>query len=253
MRYRRLLSAVDTLELTLRAFSKYMPLRFVQSIVDRGTAPQLGGRRQPVIVMFSDIEGFTSIAETLTPDELMPQLSRYFSEISEEILASGGTIDKFIGDSVMAFWPMPDDETKRVTLVCAAVLRASNRVAAVNATFREEGRPAMPTRFGLHAGEAMVGSVGTPDRMNYTALGHTVNVASRIEQLNKTYGTRLLVSAAIHDRALQDVRFRYVDATTVRGTHEPLNVYELLPAEPFTIAESNSMEPPSTHESSIVG
>lgn len=228
----RLLAAVDTLELTLRAFSKYMPLQFVQTIVDRGITPELGGRRQPVIVMFSDVEGFTGIAETLTPDELMPQLSRYFSEISDEILASGGTIDKFIGDSVMAFWPLPDEEPKQVTLVCNAVLRASDRVDAINAVFRAEGRPALPTRFGLHAGDAMIGSVGTPDRMNYTALGHTVNVASRIEQLNKTYGTRLLVSAAIRNRASPEVRFRYVDAATVRGTHVPFEVYELLPSGP---------------------
>ena len=245
----RLLSAVDTLELTLRAFSRYMPLRFVQAIVDRGTAPQLGGRRQPVIVMFSDVEGFTGIAETLTPDALMPQLSRYFSEISEEILASGGTIDKFIGDSVMAFWPMPDEETARVTQVCAAMLRASDRIDAINAVFRAEGRPAMPTRFGLHAGDAMIGSVGTPDRMNYTALGHTVNVASRIEQLNKTYGTRLLVSAAIHDRAASAVRFRYVDAATVRGTHEPMDVYELLPAEARDGIAARQLASPSAEAS----
>ncbi len=249
----RLLAAVDTLELTLRAFSKYMPLRFVQTIVDRGIAPELGGRRQPVIVMFSDVEGFTSIAETLAPDELMPQLSRYFSEISDEILASGGTIDKFIGDSVMAFWPLPDERPEQVTLVCSAVLRASDRVDAINAIFRDEGRPALPTRFGLHAGEAMIGSVGTPNRMNYTALGHTVNVASRIEQLNKTYGTRLLVSAAIRDRASPEVRLRYVDAATVRGTHEPLEVYELLPTEPRSGGVARQTGTAPAHEASSAG
>ena len=99
----------------------------------------------------------------------------------------------------------------------------------------------------------MIGSVGTPNRMNYTALGHTVNVASRIEQLNKTYGTRLLVSAAIRDRASPEVRLRYVDAATVRGTHEPLEVYELLPTEPQSGGVARQIGTAPAHEASSAG
>ncbi len=189
---RRLSDAVDTLALTLRSFSTYLPAHFVRGIVDRGQAPALGGSRETVIVMFSDIDGFTRISETLPPDEILPQLSRYFAEISDEIRLSGGTLDKFIGDGVMAFWPLPAAEPGRAAEVCRAVLRACRRLDALDAAFVAEGRPVLPTRFGLHAGEAMVGSVGTADRLNYTVLGHTVNVASRVEQLNKLYGTRVL-------------------------------------------------------------
>jgi adenylate cyclase len=222
----RLLGAVDTLALTPRSFSTYLPANFVRGIVDRGQAPALGGSRETVIVMFSDIDGFTGISETLPPDEILPQLARYFGEISDEIQASGGTLDKFIGDGVMAFWPSPADPG-RAAQVCRAVLRASRRIEALNAAFLAEGRPALRTRFGLHLGDAMVGSVGTADRLNYTVLGHTVNVASRIEQLNKLYGTRILVSAALRDAAGPGFGFRHIDDAEVRGSQDRIEVYEM--------------------------
>ena len=228
---RRLLGAVDTLDLTLRAFSTYLPERFVRAIVDRGEAPALGGQRRPVVVMFSDVQGFSGIAETMSPDELIPQLSRYFAEISAEVLASGGILDKFIGDSVMAFWPLDASDPGCAARACSAVLAACRRVDALNAVFAAEGRPAFHTRFGLHSGDAMVGSVGTAERMNYTALGHTVNVASRIEQLNKRYSTRVLVSAALRDVAGPGFRFRHIDDAEVRGTQDRVDVYELTAAE----------------------
>ncbi len=225
----RLLAAVDLLELTLRTLSTYLPHRFARDLLERGSIPSLGGRRLPVIVMFSDIDGFTGIAEAMAPDVLMPQLSRYFTAIGEEVLTSGGTLDKFTGDGVMAFWPLPEDEPSRAADVCRAVLRAASRVDALNAAFAAEGRPTFTTRFGLHAGEAMVGSVGMPERMNYTAIGHTVNVASRIEQLNKAYGTRVLVSMTMREATGDAARFRHVDAAAVRGAQASTDVYELLP------------------------
>lgn len=225
---RRLAGAVDMLALTLRTFSTYLPQGFVRTIVAGGRAPGLGGRRQPLAVMFTDIDGFTGLSEAMAPDELLSQLSRYFAEISDEILASGGTLDKFIGDSVMAFWPLPPEGPARAAGVCSAVVTACRRVETLNAAFAAEGRPALSTRFGLHVGEALVGSVGTPERMNYTVLGHTVNVASRIEQLNKDYGTRILVSGALRDAAGPAFAFRHVAARSVRGTREQIDLYELL-------------------------
>ncbi|RYB01979.1 adenylate/guanylate cyclase domain-containing protein [Lichenibacterium ramalinae] len=229
---RRLAGAVDMLALTLRTFSTYLPQGFVRTIVAGGRAPGLGGRRQPIAVMFTDIDGFTGLSEALAPDELLSQLSRYFAEISDEILASGGTLDKFIGDSVMAFWPLPPEGPGRAGAVCRSVVAAARRVEALNAAFAAEGRPVLSTRFGLHLGEALVGSVGTPDRMNYTVLGHTVNVASRIEQLNKDYGTRILVSGALRDAAGPAFAFRHVAARPVRGTQDSIDLYELLDAVP---------------------
>ena len=233
---RRLAGAVDTLALTLRAFSTYLPQGFVRTIVAGGRAPGLGGRRQPLVVMFTDIDGFTGLSEALPPDDLLAQLSRYFAEISDEILASGGTLDKFIGDSVMAFWPLPTGEAGGADAICRAVIAACRRVEALNLAFAAEGRPTLSTRFGLHAGEALVGSVGTPERMNYTVLGHTVNVASRIEQLNKDYGTRILVSGALREAAGPAFRFRHVASRSVRGTQDRIELYELVSCEPTAAA-----------------
>ena len=229
---RRLAGAVDTLALTLRAFSTYLPQGFVRTIVAGGRAPGLGGRREPLVVMFTDIDGFTGLSEALPPDDLLAQLSRYFAEISDEILASGGTLDKFIGDSVMAFWPLPAGDAGGADAICRAVIAACRRVEALNLAFAAEGRPTLSTRFGLHAGEALLGSVGTPERMNYTVLGHTVNVASRIEQLNKDYGTRILVSGALREAAGPAFRFRHVASRSVRGTQDCIDLYELVSGEP---------------------
>ena len=225
---RRLAGAVDTLDLTLRAFSTYLPQGFVRTIVAGGRAPGLGGRREPVAVMFTDIDGFSGLSEAMAPDDLLAQLSRYFATISDEILASGGTLDKFIGDSVMAFWPLPPGDQARADAVCRAVLRACRRIDELNRTFATEGRPVLSTRFGLNAGEALVGSVGTVDRMNYTVLGHVVNVAARIEQLNKDYGTRILVGGALRDAASPLFAFRHVAARSVRGTVDEIDLYELM-------------------------
>jgi adenylate cyclase len=225
---RRLLGAVDTLALTLRSFSTYLPAPFVRGIVDRGEIPTVGGKRETVIVMFSDIDGFTRISETLPPDEILPQLSRYFGEISDEIRLSEGTLDKFMGDGVMAFWTLPADVPDRAAEVCRAVLRAGRRIDALNVTFAAEGRPVLPTRFGLHAGEAMVGSVGTAHRLNYTVLGHAVNVASRVEQLNKRFGTRVLVTAAVRDAAGDAALFRHLGEAEVRGATGSVHIFELV-------------------------
>lgn len=225
---RRLAGAVDTLDLTLRAFSTYLPQGFVRTIVAGGQAPGLGGRREPVVVMFTDIDGFSGLSEAMAPDDLLAQLSRYFAAISDEVLDSGGTLDKFIGDSVMAFWPLPPGDPDHADAVCRAVLRACRRIDDLNHTFAAEGRPVLSTRFGLNAGEALVGSVGTADRMNYTVLGHVVNVAARIEQLNKDYGTRILVGGALRDAASPLFTFRHVAARSVRGTVDRIDLYELL-------------------------
>ena len=224
---RRLAQAVDTLEVTLRAFSTYLPAPFVRNIVSTKTLPQLGGRKETVVVLFSDITGFTALSESLPPDVLMRQMSRYLKELSDEILAAGGTVDKFIGDSVMAFWAGGEDPTHMARQACTAVLTAARRVQRLNETFVSEGLPPMPTRFGLHLGEAMVGSVGTLDRMNYTVLGHTVNVASRVEALNKTYGTSIMVTQAVAERCGPSFDVHLVDRVLVRGTREPMEVFEL--------------------------
>lgn len=225
---RSLSSAIGVLGLTLRTFAAYVPGQIVRGILGQTLVPALGGRRQPVTVLFSDVAGFTALAEGLPPEELMERTSRYFSALGEELIAGGATIDKYIGDSVMAFWNAPEDQPDHVRLACLGALRAAARIDRLNAEFEAEGRLPMATRFGLHTGEAVVGNVGSVDRMNYTALGHTVNVAARLEALNKIHGTSILVSEAVRQEAGEGFEFRFVGNEVPRGAREPVPIYSLV-------------------------
>ncbi|MET0429886.1 MAG: adenylate/guanylate cyclase domain-containing protein, partial [Microvirga sp.] len=166
----------------------------------------------------------------LEPEAVMEKTSRYFSEVGHELVRTGATIDKYIGDSIMAFWNAPEPRADHVSRACLGALRGSRRLDRLNAEFIAEGGLPMPTRFGLHTGEAIVGNVGSVDRINYTTLGHTVNLASRIEKLSKRYGTSLLVSEAVRAAAGEDYVFRFVDEVIPEGAHERIAIHELLGA-----------------------
>ncbi|NIX78111.1 adenylate/guanylate cyclase domain-containing protein [Microvirga terricola] len=222
--------AIDTLEIALMNFMRYVPDALVRRIIGRKFSADLGGKRQPVTVLFSDVAGFTTMAEGLDPEEVMAKTSRYFSEIGNELVRSGATIDKYIGDSIMAFWNAPDERQDHVAAACLGALRASHRLERLNAKFVAEGGAPMRTRFGMHTGDAVVGNVGSVDRVNYTVLGHTVNMASRFEKLNKRYGTTILVSEDVCAAAGENYLFRFVDRTVPEGAHRPMAVYELLGA-----------------------
>lgn len=222
--------AIATLELALQNFVRYVPFALVRGIVERTFSPALGGRRQRICVMFSDIQGFTGLAETLDADALTRQTSRYFGEVGAELVRSQATIDKYIGDSIMAFWNAPEPQPDFVRLACLGALRAARRVEELNAEFVARGEAPMPTRFGLHTGEAVVGNVGTVDRMNYTALGHTVNLASRLEGLNRQFGTTILASEAVVAAAGAGFDFRHVGETVPRGATRPVKLYALVGA-----------------------
>jgi adenylate cyclase len=148
--------------------------------------------------------------------------------MTEAIVAHGGTVDKFVGDAIMAIWNAPTEDADHVLHACAAALacRAANR--KLNEAFEREGWPAYKTRFGLHTGEALVGIVGSSDRMSYTALGATVNLAARLEPLNKEYGTEILVSEAVAERVAVRFDVRPVDAVRPRGFEEAIRVFELV-------------------------
>ncbi|QFU15592.1 adenylate/guanylate cyclase domain-containing protein [Microvirga thermotolerans] len=238
--------AIDTLELALSNFMRYVPTALVRGIIGRRFSSELGGIRQPITVLFSDVAGFTTMAEALDPEEVMSKTSRYFSEIGSELIRSGATIDKYIGDSIMAFWNAPEAREDHVALACLGALRAARRLDRLNADFVAEGGTPMRTRFGLHTGDAVVGNVGSIDRMNYTALGHTVNMASRFEKLNKRYGTTVLASGAVRAAAGDGFLFRFVDRAVPEGAHAAMEVYELLgadlPEEPELAARPELIE-----------
>ncbi len=222
--------SVATMRTVVLTFARFVPKRLVQQLVTTGAALRLGGTRREVTVLFTDIEGFTAITEKAAPEQVMIQTSRYLGVLSAAIMEHGGTVDKFIGDAVMAIWNAPADDPDHVARACAAVLACRAAIQELNAAFEQEGWPAFRTRFGLHTGEAVVGTIGSTDRMAYTVLGATVNLAARLESLNKDYGTDILVSAAVAGRVPERFVFRVVDTVRPRGFQEPIRILELCAA-----------------------
>jgi adenylate cyclase len=204
------------------SFAHFVPKKIVRGLLDKSISTELGGVRQEITIVFTDVRGFTTIAESADPDTLMRQASRYFTALTEAFLAEGGTVDKYIGDAVMVFWNAPNPQPDHVERACRAVLAGKKANEQLNIQFESEGLPPFITRFGIHVAEAVVGNLGSAERMEYTALGTAVNLASRLEGLNKQYGTTILVSEQVYAQVQHRFAFRLIDAVVAKGmTTEP--------------------------------
>jgi adenylate cyclase len=219
--------SVSTMRTVTQTFSRFVPRRLVERLIETGTPLQLGGARREITLLFSDVVNFTEITEKADPTRVMQYTSRYFATMSREIMSHSGTVDKFIGDAIMAIWNAPADDPDHAANACATALAFQRANDRLNAEFGQEGWPVYRTRIGLHTGEAVVGNIGSEDRMNYTALGATVNLAARLEGLNKNYGTSILVSAALRQRVGARFLFRSVDRISPKGFAEAFEIYEL--------------------------
>jgi adenylate cyclase len=210
------------------AFAHYLSPEIVRRIAESPEALTLGGERREATFYFSDIEGFTTLSETLEPDKLARLMNRYLGAMTETILASGGTLDKYIGDAVMAFWGAPLPRADHALTACRVALENQRKLAALREEFAREGLPAVRNRIGLNSGPASIGNMGSPLRFSYTALGDAVNLASRLEGANKAYGSYILVSESTREGAGDAVEVRELDFVKVKGKNLPIKVYELL-------------------------
>ena len=224
----RLAQAMETMRVALKSFGMYIPDALVKNIVTSNLSPELGGDRKELTLFFSDIADFTTLAESLSPEALTNDITRYFDEVGSVILSSGGTIDKYIGDAIMAFWNAPTEQADHASQACLTALRCRAAVHTFNAARQKQGLLPMHTRFGLHTGEAIVGNTGSSDRMNYTAMGASVNLASRIEGLNKHYGTEILVSQNTMAKTGKGFVFRSVGRAIPKGSKESVGIFELV-------------------------
>jgi adenylate cyclase len=222
--------AMNLAQRAIWSFARFVPKELVQRVIDNSISTELGGAREEITVLFTDVRDFTTIAESADPDTLMHQTSRYFSVLTEAFLAEGGTIDKFIGDAVMVFWNAPNQQLDHVERACRAALAARLAGERLNFQFEAEGLKPFFTRFGIHVGDAVVGNLGSTERMNYTALGYTVNLAARLEGLNKQFGTVILVSEEVCLRAQHRFQFRAVESVIAKGMTKETRVYELFGA-----------------------
>ena len=211
-------------------FKKYVPADLVTQLVKNSQNAEIGGKRQTLTLLFSDIENFTGISEKTRPEELVNRLYDYFSLFAHTISGNRGTIDKYIGDSIMAFWgaPVEMDVKQHATLACRSALICQMEGFNLSNVWVREGKPKFRTRFGIHTGEVVVGNMGSDERINYTVLGDNVNLASRLEGINKYYGTEIIISSVTHELVKDDFEFRLLDKITVKGKTKPLYIYELL-------------------------
>ncbi|MEQ9638549.1 MAG: adenylate/guanylate cyclase domain-containing protein [Alphaproteobacteria bacterium] len=224
-------SAFNAMVVGLRWFEFYVPRQLVRRLVQQGDTAT-GSEQREITVMFTDMAGFTSVSEELSAAATAALLNQHFALLATCIEAEGGTIDKFIGDSVMAFWGAPEDQPDHAGRAVRAALAIRQAVAQDNHRRAQAGAPTLSMRIGLHAGPAVVGNIGSPDRINYTIVGDTVNVASRLEQMGKSmdarpadHDVRILASADTVSAA--GVDGDSVGSQPVRGRHDPVAVYRL--------------------------
>ncbi|MBX9587323.1 MAG: Cache 3/Cache 2 fusion domain-containing protein [Gammaproteobacteria bacterium] len=223
-----LCEAIYSMRTGLRSFQKYVPADLVRILVHKGMGDQIGGSRKDITIFFSDIKSFTTIAEKIPPEELMQHLCDYFDVVSTIIRENLGNIDKYIGDAVMAFWnsPLPDD--KHCYHACISALQFQHKLKQLNKVWKESGRPEFPTRIGIHTGDAIVGNLGSSTRVNYTAIGDNINLASRLENINRIYGTKIIVSDSVVAVVNDFFVFRILDSITVKGQAVHHKIYELI-------------------------
>jgi len=213
----------------LGAFEKYVSKEVASHILADPNRLKLGGEKRTITIFFSDIRGFTTLSEKLSPEGLVKLLNEYLSAMTGIILKNNGVVDKYIGDAIMAFWNAPLNQPDHATLACNACLEMEQKLKKLQAHWDKQGLPHIEIGIGLNSGKAVVGNMGSESRFDYTAMGDTVNLGSRLEGLNKAYGTRIIISettAAELDKKLFLVRM--LDKVKVKGKNEPITIFELV-------------------------
>jgi class 3 adenylate cyclase len=208
--------------------SRYVSRPVAEAVLQAQDAVPLGpGRRQRVTVMFTDIRGFTSISERLPPEEVVAFLNSYFSRMVGAVFAFDGMLDKYIGDGMMAVFGAPIVHADHALRAVKAAFRMRQELKALNLELEARGQPPLAIGIGLHTGECVIGNIGTEQRLDYTAIGDTVNMASRIEGLTKEHGVDILVSAETWREVQKMVLSRPLSAVTLRGRSAPLDLHVL--------------------------
>jgi adenylate cyclase len=200
----------------------------IEQLVRHPSELRLGGRRETLTIFFSDLAGFTTFSERMEPEELVRTLNRYLGDMTAIILARQGTLDKYIGDAIMAFWGAPVPLPDHARLACLAALGNQARLGEIGPELAPAGGSPLVARIGLNTGPAVVGNLGSETTFDYTVMGDTVNLASRLEGLNKEYGTRIMASDATRQAAGPGLLWRELDLVRVKGKETAVRIHELL-------------------------
>ncbi|MBI2463360.1 adenylate/guanylate cyclase domain-containing protein [Candidatus Peregrinibacteria bacterium] len=210
------------------AFEHYISKEFVEEIANDPKKLILGGEKRELTVFFSDIAGFTSFSEKISPEKMVSQMYEYFSVMTSILMRNGGTLDKYEGDAIMAFFGAPIHYKNHAERACRSALECRNALNLLNEKWEQEARPKLDFRIGLNTGEVIVGNIGSKARFNYTVMGDTVNLASRLEKANKETNTHILMSETTHIQIAEKFTTLKLGPLTIRGKKEPIWVYELI-------------------------
>jgi adenylate cyclase len=211
------------------AFQHYVPPAVVDGLVSGADRLRLGGEKRELTVLFSDIRGFTTLSEAMDPEELVKLMNEYFTAMTDKVFEHRGSLDKYIGDAVMAVYGAPVAEPRHAALACRTALDMLTVLDELQIGWRARGLPAIDIGVGINTGPMIVGNMGSANRFNYTVVGDSVNLASRIESSNKAYGTNILISEYTYEVVKDEFPYaREIDNIRVRGRTQPVRLYELM-------------------------
>jgi len=209
-------------------FGKYVSPVVIENLIKNPDKLNLGGEKRNITIFFSDIRGFTSISEKLTPEELVHLLNEYLTAMTSIITKDQGLVDKYMGDAIMAFWGAPLDQPDHAEMACSSSLEMIAKLRELQKKWKKERIPSFDIGIGLNSGDAIVGNMGSSNRFDYTAMGDNVNIASRMEGLNKIYGTNIILTEKTHKIVKDKFAIRKLDAVRVKGKKKPLFIFELI-------------------------
>jgi adenylate cyclase len=209
-------------------FGTYVDSNVVRILINNPSLARLGGEKHEITILFTDIKGFSSISEKVSEDVLVKLLNIYFTDMTNVVLANGGAVDKFIGDSIMAFWGAPLPDSDSAYHACVTAVHMQSQLDKLQTQLSKIGGVGIKQRIGVNTGLCIVGNMGSEQKKNYTVTGDPVNLASRLEGVNKQYGTSILISEFTHKKAGKRLVTRLVDRVQVVGKSEPVQIYELI-------------------------
>jgi adenylate cyclase len=213
---------------TRKVLEGYVSPSVAQQVMNNSELLKLGGEERQLTVLFSDIRGFTTMSEQFSAGELTNFLNEYFTPMTALVFEHGGTLDKYMGDAIMAFFGAPGEQLDNAEKACVAALDMVACLAALNERWAERGLPAIDIGIGINSGPMRVGNMGSTQRMDYTVMGDNVNLGSRLEGINKAYGTHIMASEFTVAATEGQIHFREIDAVRVKGKMEPVRIFEVI-------------------------
>lgn len=216
------------------AFERYLNPSVVNRIIENPDCLRLGGEKKELTVLFSDIRGFTAISEKLVPESLVQFMNQYLTSMTDIVMSNEGTLDKYIGDAVMAIYGAPQSQKDHAIRACSSAIRMFEILYEKREIWKNEGLPPIWVGIGINTGQMVVGNMGSAKRFNYTVMGDHVNLASRLEGLTKLYGVKIIVSEFTQKMAKEEFIFRELDIVRVKGRQTPVKIFELQGKDYYT-------------------